>query len=321
MQKVVVTDSTFESLDVERGVLEPLGCEVVGAQCKTQDELIDLTQQADYVITQFARVDAAVIAAMEKCRIIVRYGVGVDNVDLDAAAERNIPVCNVPGYCVNEVADHTLALVLALTRWAAPCWDDIRQGRWKLPVALEHMRALKDMTVGVVGFGRIGAAVAARLIPFRCRILVCDPAVHRSVIVGARCEPVGLDELLEAADLISLHCPSTPQTQSLIDESTIRKMKRGVLLVNTSRGDVVETDHLIAALDRGHVAGAALDVTSPEPIPHDSPLLKMQNVIITPHIASVSVAAITTLRTSAAEAVACAVRGDKLPNVVNGVDA
>jgi len=321
MHKVVVTDSTFESLDMEEGVLEPLGCEVVGGQCKTRDELIALTGQADYVITQFARVDADVIAAMERCQIIVRYGVGVDNVDLDAAAQRNIPVCNVPGYCVDEVADHTMALILAVTRWAAPCWDSIRQGDWKRPVTLEQMRALKDMTVGIVGFGRIGGAVAARLLPFKCRILACDSIVDPSVIARAGGEPVGFDELLENADLISLHCPSTPETQSLIDESAIRKMKRGVLLVNTSRGDIVHTQHLIAALQSGHVGGAALDVTSPEPIPHDSPLLKMQNVIITPHIASSSVAAVTTLRTSAAEAVACAVRGDKLPNVVNGVDA
>jgi len=321
MQKVAVTDYTFDSLDVEQIILEPLGCQVVGRQCKTQEELIALTADADYVITQFARVNAAVIEAMEKCRIIVRYGIGVDNVDLAAAAARRIPVCNVPDYCIDEVADHTLALILALSRMVVPPWDQIRQGNWRLPVTLAQMRVLREMAVGLVGFGRIGREVAGRLLAFKCKVLAFDPGVDASAIRDAGCEPVGLEELWAASDLISLHCPSTPKTRFLIDKGSIQKMKKGVLLVNASRGDLVQTEDLIAALESGQIAGAALDVCYPEPIPKDSPLLKMPNVIITPHVASASVRAVDTLRRRAAGAVACAVRGEKLHNVVNGVVA
>jgi len=321
MQKVAVTDYTFGSLDVEQSILEPLGCQVVGRQCKTQEELIALTADADCVITQFARVNAAVIGAMAKCRIIVRYGIGVDNVDLAAAAARKIPVCNVPDYCIDEVADHTLALILALTRMPVPPWDQIRQGNWRLPVPLAQMRVLKEMAVGLVAFGRIGREVARRLLGFKCRVLASDPAVEPGVIREAGCEPVGLEELWAGSDLISLHCPSTAKTRFLVNQATIQKMKKGVLLVNASRGDLVQTDDLIAALESGQIGGAALDVCYPEPIPKDSPLLRMPNVLITPHVASASVRAVATLRQSAAEAVARAVRGEALLNVVNGVVA
>lgn len=321
MHKVAVTDYTFGSLDVERAILEPLGCAVVGRQCKTAEELVALTEDADHVLTQFARVDAAVIDAMRKCKIIVRYGIGVDNVDLDAAAARSIPVCNVPDYCVDEVSDHCLSFILALTRQLVPTWDALRQGTWQLPVPLCAMRALKEMTVGLIAFGRIGREVARRLRAFQCRVLAFDPGVDDAVITAAGCEPTALDELMASSDLISLHCPSTPQTRFLINKDTIATMKRGVLLVNTSRGDLVQTEDLVAALQSGYVAGAALDVTCPEPLPADSPLLKMHNAIITPHVASASVRAVDTLRKSAAHTVACAVRGEKLPNVVNGVRA
>jgi D-3-phosphoglycerate dehydrogenase len=321
MLKVAVTDYTFGSLDIEQAILKPLGCELIGQQCKTREELIALTRDADCVLTQFARVDAAVIGAMRQCRVIVRYGIGVDNVDLAAAAARGIPVCNVPGFCSDEVADHTLALMLALTRMLAPTWDAIRGGAWKLPVPLAEMRVLKGMTVGLVAFGRIAREVAARLLAFKARVLAFDPAVDAAAVRDAGCEPVTLGELWAASDIISLHCPSTPATRFLVNKDALGQMKRGVLLVNASRGDLVQTDDLIAALRSGHVAGAALDVCYPEPPPKDSPLLGMPNVIMTPHVASASVGAVETLRRSAAEAVACAVRREKLPNVVNGVVA
>jgi len=321
MAKVAVTDYTFESLDVEKGILEPLGCELVARQCKTRDELIALTHDADEVIVQFAPVDASVIDAMERCNVIVRYGIGVDNVDLDAAAARNVPVCNVPDYCIDEVADHTLSMILAATRQTVPCANAVRAGQWLRPVPLESMRALNDMTVGVVGFGRIGREVAARLSGFKCSILVHDPLVEESTVRDAGSEPATLEALLRAADLITLHCPSTEQTRHMINAASLARMKKGAILVNTSRGTLVKTDDLVAALQSGQVAAASLDVADPEPVPADSPLLKMDNVVITSHIASSSVRAVHALRTTAAEIVACAVRGEKLPNVVNGVQA
>jgi len=241
MYKVAVTDCGFESLDVEKAILEPLGCEVVRGRCKTTDDVIALTADADCVIVQFAQVTAQAIAAMKKARVIVRYGIGVDSVDIAAAAKRNIPVCNVPDYCTNEVADHTLALILSLTRQVVRNWDTLRAGTWKLGAKVEDMRALRDMTVGLVAFGRIAREVAARLKSFGCRVIVFDPMVDADVIRKAGCVAVGWDELLATSDLLSLHCPSTPKTRGMINREAFARMKKGAFFVNASRGDLAKT--------------------------------------------------------------------------------
>jgi D-3-phosphoglycerate dehydrogenase len=256
---------------------------------------------------------------MKQCRVIVRYGIGVDNVDLGAAAERRIPVCNVPDYCIDEVADHTLALILALVRQVVPGHRLFQGGGWGLAGSLEQLRALKYMTVGLVAFGRIGREVASRLKPHKCRLLVHDPLVPAEAIQQAGAEPVSLDRLVAESDLISLHCPSTPQTRGMIDAQAIARMKPGVLLVNASRGDLVVTDDLVAALQSGRIAGAALDVTSPEPLPKDHPLRTLDPVVVSSHVASATVQAASYLRTSAAQIVARALKGEPVINVVNGV--
>jgi D-3-phosphoglycerate dehydrogenase len=317
--KVAVTDFTFPSLDVEEQLLGPQGHEVVGGQCKTTDVLIPFVRDADAVITQFAPVKAEVISAMQRARVIVRYGIGVDNVDLIAARERGIPVCNVPDYCIDEVADHTLSFILATTRLVVPNTIKLRGGSWGLAGTLEQMRTLRDQVVGVVGFGRIGREVANRLGPFKCRRLVYDPVVPADAIRAAGCEPASLAELLKESDIITLHCPSTPQTRQLLNRDTFEQLKEGAVLVNLSRGDLVETAALVAALESGRLAAAALDVCDPEPIPADSPLLKRDNVILSAHIASASPRAVRKLRETAAHLAAMALRGEKLPTVVNGV--
>ncbi len=319
MPKVVVTDYTFPSLDIERAILEPSGCEFIAVQCKTPAELIPLLADADYVITQFAPLNAAVLATMNKTRVIARYGIGVDNIDLEAARQRGIPVCNVPDYCIDEVADHALALILATSRAIVPQWAQVQTGRWTLPVPFEAMWALKDTTIGVVGFGRIGRAVVKRLRAFGCKLFVHDPFLSPGRIEAEGCAPASLDELMSAADLITLHVPSTAGTRQMINRQTLAKMRAGVVLVNVSRGTLIDTGALVDALHSGHVRAVALDVIDPEPIPPDHPLLKMNNVIITPHSASVSVRAVRTLRESVAKTVLCAIRGEALPNIVNGV--
>jgi D-3-phosphoglycerate dehydrogenase / 2-oxoglutarate reductase len=319
MQKVVITDYAFEDVDLELAALEPLGCKLEALKAGRDQALRDLVADADAVITQFAPVDAAVISAMTKCRVIVRYGIGVDNVDLAAAAAKNIPVCNIPDYCIDEVADHTLALILATTRRIVPSDGLIKSGQWKLPVPLTALHALKYMTVGLVAFGRIGREVAARLRPFKCRILVVDPAVPDAVVRESGCEPATLDDALAQCDLLSLHCPSTDETRHMIHSKTIASMKRGAILINTSRGTLVDTAALVAALQSGQLGAAALDVTDPEPINPDNPLLKLANVVITPHDASATPQAVTRLRKEAAAIAAKALRGEKLPNIVNGV--
>ncbi len=317
--KVAVTDYTFDSLDTETAVLAPLGCTLVGRRCKTPEELKELTADADAVLTQFAPISADVIAAMTKARVIVRYGIGVDNVDLEAARACGIPVCNIPAYCIDEVADHTLALILALTRQIVPTCLHLRGGRWSLPAPLESMHALKALTVGVVGFGRIGREVAARLRAFKSKVVVFDPVVPAVEVERAGCVPTALDELLRTADVLTLHCPSTPATVRMIDRVALEKMKPGALLINVGRGNLVDTSALIEALQLGRLGGVGLDVCDPEPIPSGSPLLGMGNVILTPHVASASVPAVSSLRTQVAQTAARALRGEPLENVVNGV--
>ncbi|WP_422927846.1 C-terminal binding protein [Singulisphaera sp. PoT] len=317
--KVAVTDASFPALDVERRILEEAGVDVVGGQCKTPETLIPLVADADAVIVQFAPITAEVIGSMSRARAIVRYGIGYDNVDLEAAKARGIPVCNVPDYCIDEVADHTLAFILATTRQVVPNTIKVRGGQWGIATPLDQMRALKHLNVGVVGFGRIGREVVARLLPFRGRVLVHDPVVPASEIEKAGALPVDLDRLLEESDVVTLHCPSTPKTRGMIGAEALARMKPGVILINVARGDLVDPTALTEALQSGHVSAAALDVFAPEPIPADHPILKMDNVILASHIASASVPAVRKLRETAANLALAAVRGEPLSNIVNGV--
>lgn len=317
--RVAITDWTFPDLSVEETILKAHGIEVVSRQCKTEADLIALCADADAVITQFARVNANVIAAMTKAQAIVRYGIGVDNVDLDKARERGIPVCNVPDYCIDEVADQTLAFILATTRQVVTHATHLRAGKWGLATPLAGMKALRDMTVGVVGFGRIGREVVKRLIPFKCDVQVFDPVVPAAEIEKLGARAVSFDELLKNADVLTLHCPSMPQTRRLMNRETFAKLKPGAIFINVGRGDLADPDALTAALQSGHLGAAALDVFDPEPIPAGHPLLSMPNVILAPHIASCSVPAVKKLRESVAHIAIAAVKGEPLPTTVNGV--
>ncbi len=318
--RVAITDYSFPDLQQEEAVLAPEGHELCSLKEKRGPaDLIPLVTEADAVITQFAPVNSEVIAAMKRVRAIVRYGIGVDNVDLDAARQRGIPVCNVPDYCIDEVADHTLAFILALTRQVVPHSNAVHLGSWGLASSLEELRTLRDLTVGVVGYGRIGREVAARLRAFKCRVLVHDPVVSADIISVDGCHAVTLKDLFAESDVITLHCPSTRDTRGMINRDTLASMKSGVLLVNLARGDLVDSDALLDSLETGQVSGAALDVFAPEPIPLEHPILKLRNVILAPHIASASVRAVRTLRESAVQTVLKALRGEPLPNVVNGV--
>src|SRR5579875_3307531 len=224
MPKVLVTDHTFDPLDIEQRILAPVGAVLDTRQCKTAEQLLPLVADADAVLTQFSPVNAQVIAAMRKVRVIVRYGIGVDNVDLEAAKARGIPVCNVPDYCIDEVADHTLAFILAMTRQVVPNCLGVRSGRWSLAVPLPEMKTLRDLTVGVVGFGRIGRAVVRRLLSFGGAIRVFDPAASPKQIESAGASATAsLDELLPASDILTLHCPSMAQTRRMMDAARLAR--------------------------------------------------------------------------------------------------
>lgn len=319
MSHLIVTDYTFPSLGVEQRCLSPLGITVQGIMAGERTELLANLPSADFVLTQFARLDAQAIELMSRAKVIVRYGIGVDNVDLEAARQQGIPVCNVPDYCIDEVADHTLALILAATRRLVDNALHVRGGKWGLAVPIESMRCLNTLVVGVLGFGRIGREVASRLAPFKCRLLVHDPGVDVAEIEAAGCEPATAEALLLESDIVTLHCPSTPATHHLINGDAIEAMKPDSILVNVARGDVICTDSLLAGLRSGKIGYAALDVLDPEPPPIDHPLRNMDNVILHGHIASASADAVLKLREVAASIVALAAQGRPLPNVVNGV--
>jgi D-3-phosphoglycerate dehydrogenase len=244
---------------------------------------------ADAVIVQFAAVTTEIIRSMTKAKAIVRYGIGYDNVDGAAARARGIPLCKVPDCCIDEVADHTLAFILALTRQVVPNSMHLREGRCGLATPLNAMSSLRHLTIGIVGFGRIGREVGRRLLAFRARVLVFDPVVEAHAIgkEGA-VAAASFEELLAQNDIVSPHCPSTPRTKQLFNTAAFAKMKAGALLSNVGRGDLADSEAVTAALQSGHLAGAALDLFDPEPIPVDHPIRRMPNAILASHIDSAS---------------------------------
>ncbi len=319
MFKVAITDYSFPSLEIEQSILQSADCHVVSGQCRTPEALIELVSDADAVITQFAPVNADVIQAMQRARVIVRYGIGYDNVDCTAAKAKGIPVCNIPDYCIDEVADQTLAFTLSLTRCVPANHAHLMSGQWGLGVPLTQMRAMRDQTVGIIGLGRIGKAVAERLRPFRCRVLGFDPVISSQTAASHGCSLTTFDELLQTSDIVTLHCPSNEHTRGIINAKSLSQMKQGAILINVGRGDLVRLDALADAIRSGQISGAALDVFETEPLPLDSPIRTVSNVVFASHIASASPKAVRTLRETAAQLALQSLRGEPLANVVNGV--
>jgi len=298
---VVVTDWGFPSLDPERAVFEGRGIELRAHQCRTEEDVLAVVAEADVVMAQWAPLRKRAIEAMSRCRGIVRYGIGLDNIDLEAAAARGIPVRNVPDYCLEEVADHTLALLLSLQRQISSVDRRLRSGTWKItpPIALPPLRL---SVLGLVGFGRIARLVARRARAFEMQVRAFDPMVNDDQFAAEGVARVELPDLFSGSDIISLHCPLTAETRAIIDAGSLAQMKPSALLVNTSRGGLVDTGALIEALSRGTIAGAGLDVFDPEPLPIDHPLCGLESVVLTSHTAWYSNASVSELQRKAAQA-------------------
>ena len=279
----------------------------------------DICSARALIVWHNTPIGEAGISRLKNCRAMIRNGVGFDSVDIDAARRCGIDVCNVPDYCIDEVADQTLAFLLAATRQVVPNSVAVQSGNWGLAVPLTQMQTLCNLTVGVVGFGRIGREVVRRLMPFKCQVLVFDPVTPPGQIVDAGCQPASLEQILSGSDVITLHCPSTAETRHMLNRESLSQTRRGVVIVNLSRGTLINSDALVEALQSGQVSAAALDVFDPEPIPAGHPLLTLPNVILAAHIASCSVPAVKRLRETAARLAAMALAGESLPNVVNGV--
>lgn len=316
VHKVLYTDHGFASIATEKQIIEAADAELIVAPCKTPAEVIALAADAEALLVQWAPITADVIRALHRCKVIVRLGIGVDNVEIAAATAHGIPVCNVPDYCIDEVADHTVALALTLARQIPFVDRRVRDNVWKItPPA--PMPAFKDMTFATMGFGRIAQAVHQRMQSFGCTSIAHDPFVSRELLQSARVAAKTLDEIFATADILSLHCPLTSDTHHLVNPARLRQMKPTAILINTARGPLVETVALAEALHAGQIAGAGLDVFEQEPLPDDHPLRFCKNAMLTSHIAWYSERSVPALQRKAAEEIVRGLRGEPLKNQIN----
>jgi D-3-phosphoglycerate dehydrogenase len=307
---VIVTSDRYgnetHGLELEQelaGSVTDMTVNLLGRASTSEDELIRVGADADAMLVSTREaITRRVLENIPRVKVISRYGVGLDNVDLDAAADAGIVVTHYPGYCTAEVADHALAMILALNRRIVEQDRALREGAW-----VEHgpstrrilrgpIQPLREQTLGIVGFGRIGQAVAARARPFGVTLLAADPYQEPEVIRAAGAEPVTLEELLRRADIVTIHTPLTPQTRGMIDAAALALMKPSAVLINTARGPIINLPALSEALQQGVIAGAALDVVDPEPLPADSPFYGLPNVILTPHSAYYSERSVDVVR-------------------------
>jgi D-3-phosphoglycerate dehydrogenase len=308
-----VTEAT---LPEERQILAAVGAELIPATPRTEAELQALVPEMDGLLIAGTRVSAAVIAAMPKCRGIVTCTVGFDHIDVAAATERGIPVAHVPDFCTRDVANHTLMFLLAGARKLVPLTNAMRQGRWDRTM-LPPMPEIYGQTLGLIGFGRIARAVAARAKAFEMEILAYDPYVEDAVVRRHGATPAPLDRLLPAADFVSVHTFLDEKTRHLIGEREFRLMKPTAFFINTCRGSVVDEQALIRALREGWIAGAGLDVFEQEPIDPANPLLRLPNVLLTPHSAGYSNYSVVDARRKGAAEMARLLRGRWPEHLVN----
>ncbi|MDH7507816.1 MAG: C-terminal binding protein [Methanomassiliicoccales archaeon] len=314
--KVVITDYIYGEPTEEIEILKKIDAEVSLFQCKTENDVIQVARDADAILNTYAPVSRRVIERLERCRVIARYGIGYDTIDVEAATEKGIVVVNVPTYCIDEVADHTLALILCALRKITVYDKAIRKGSWDWRDA-RPINRLKEMTLGLIAVGKIGRALAERVKPIGMRIIAFDPYVSEKKMREIGIEPVSLDRLLRESDVISIHTPLTKETRHMINYDKLKLMKRGAILVNTSRGGVIKTDDLVRALEEGLIAFAALDVLEDEPPPKDHPLLKFENVVLTPHASFYSEGSLKEVKNTAAEEIVRVLTGRKPLSCVN----
>jgi D-3-phosphoglycerate dehydrogenase len=314
-RKVIITDCDHPSVEIEKQVLNGIQAEVELLQCKTEEDLLEHCREADGLINQYAPLTRRVLSELKRCKVIARYGVGVDNVDLQAASDYGIQICNVPDYGVQEVSDHALALMLSLTRKTFQLGNAVKKGVWDFSISRPIYR-LQEQVVGVVGLGRIGRAFAEKVHGLGMQVIGYDQypeSFSRVPFV----KQVRFDELLSTADIISIHCPLTEETYHLFGEEQLRMMKPQAYLINTARGPIVDERALDKALGEGWIAGAGLDVLEMEPPGLDHPLFRHESFLATPHAAFYSEQSFAELKRKAAEEVARVLTGESPRYPVN----
>ncbi|MGH9616423.1 MAG: C-terminal binding protein [Acidobacteriaceae bacterium] len=311
--KIVITDSGFANNIPETAAITDAGFELVSAQCKTAEDVINAAGDADGIIVQWAPITATVINNLTRCKVIVRYGIGVDNVDLAAATQKGIPVCNVPDYCIDEVADHTVALALAHARQLFQIDVRTRAGVWRI-YPDKPMPSFREMTFATAGYGRIARAVLDRARIFGFKLAAHDPY---ETLPSDSVVSLSLDELFRQADILSLHAPLSPETKHLVNAGRLAQMKPTAIVVNTARGGLIDTAALAQALQAGTIAAAGLDVFESEPLEKDHPLRKCPNAILTSHVAWFSATSVPRLQRLAAQEAVRALLGKPLRSPVN----
>ncbi len=315
--RVLIAESRYASHDPERRILESIGAEIILERSDREDVLVDRVKDMDALLVNLAPVTARVIQAMNRCRCISRYGVGVDSVDVKAATARGIPVLNVRNYCNEDVSDHALALLLTCVRRINLVDRRVRQGEWNIPERKPLYR-LAGKVLGLIGCGAIGRTLVRKVAGFGLAdILAVDPCVSAEEFRHMGVRKVDLDELLAKADFVSIHAPLTETTRHLIGREQLQKMKRTAVLVNTSRGGLVDTNALVEALTNRWIAYAGLDVFEQEPLPSDSPLFSLENCCLTDHVGWYTEESQTELQTLAAQNIVLVLRGEKPLSCVN----
>ena len=307
---IAVTDSVFPSLDPAVAALKHIDPEIRMAKSPSAGDILDVAREADGVFVTYAKLPGELLRQFERCKVIGRFGLGVDNIDVKTASDLGIVVTYVPDYCLHEVSDHAMALLLALARKIPFSNALVQGGRWEMP-AVVPMRRLEGRTLGLVGFGNIPRRVAPKAMAFGLKVVAYDPYAPADAARAAGIQLVEFEQLLAISDYVSLHAPLTPQTRGLFNADVLSKMKAGAYLINTARGPLIDEPALIAALDSGQLGGAALDVVATEPLSKDSRLLGRANVILTPHTAFYSVEALEELQTKCASDVARVLSGER----------
>ena len=312
---VIITDSGFPNEIPEKEILEKAGCTLTTLQCRDAQQLKVKLSAADALLVQWAPITKEVIESLDQCKIIVRYGIGVDNVDLAAARDKGIPVCNVPDYCIHEVADHCIALAISVLRQIPETDQRIRKGDWHIMLP-RPVASFSTLNFCLAGFGRIAREVARRANALGFKVKAYDPYVNGDDMRAEDVEPLSLEELFSEADILSLHLPLNKETAHFINKETIGKMKGSSIIVNTSRGGLIQSIALAEAVKNKEVWGAGLDVFEEEPLPANHPLCAVPGIILSSHVAWYSVQSIPVLQRKAAEEIVRGLNGEALRNRV-----
>jgi D-3-phosphoglycerate dehydrogenase len=307
---IAVTDTVFPSLDPAKAALARLNPTYRMSKSVNAEDIVAVAKDADAVLVTYAKLTRDVLMQLTRCRAIGRFGLGVDNIDLPTAKEKGIAVNYVPDYCIREVSDHAMALLLALIRKIPLSNKLVQSGRWEMP-AVVPIRRIEGTVLGLIGFGHIPRLVAPKAQAFGMKVISYDPFAKPEAFKAAAVESVDLDTLLKTSDYVSVHAPLLQATRGMLNAAAFGKMKRGAYVVNTARGPLIDEPALVAALDSGQVGGAGLDVVAAEPLAKDSPLLGRDNVIISPHTAFYSIEALNELQTKCATDVARVLSGEK----------